>query len=223
MFLFLKMPLSNHTTSNILQRASHDKAIMPLIRFAPFRACLGINRKPQQLPNFSKPITVEKLSSSEKVSYKPRYSDKEPDSDDTEVAATRFITTLLESQVNQPSDQYFQTSLKEAIGTCSYYQKVAQWILTKLESALRNGKALGKTTEIAAGKATEAAVGFAKDHPIYCTLIALGILVMVAPWVLEILGFAELGPVEGKLKPTDQRILDPFDRFNRFLRSALAS
>lgn len=30
-----------------------------------------------------------------------------------------------------------------------------------------------------------------------CTVIALGVLAIVAPWILEALGFAELGPVEG--------------------------
>jgi len=30
------------------------------------------------------------------------------------------------------------------------------------------------------------------------TVVALGVLVVLAPYVLEILGFAELGPVEGK-------------------------
>ena len=46
-------------------------------------------------------------------------------------------------------------------------------------------------------KATSAAVGFARDHPVYCTIIALGILVILAPWVIEALGFGELGPIEG--------------------------
>ena len=43
--------------------------------------------------------------------------------------------------------------------------------------------------------------GFVKDHPIMCTVIALGVLVTVAPWVIQTLGFCagfgELGPIEG--------------------------
>ena len=46
-------------------------------------------------------------------------------------------------------------------------------------------------------KAEEAAVGFATEHPVYATLIALGILAILTPFVLELLGFGELGPIEG--------------------------
>ena len=55
-------------------------------------------------------------------------------------------------------------------------------------------------------KACEAAKtieGFAADHPIatavFCTVIALGVLVVLAPYALELLGFGELGPIEGEL------------------------
>ena len=54
-------------------------------------------------------------------------------------------------------------------------------------------------------KACEAAKmieGYAADHPIatavFCTVIALGVLVLLAPYALEFLGFGELGPIEGK-------------------------
>jgi hypothetical protein len=55
--------------------------------------------------------------------------------------------------------------------------------------------------------------GFVVEHPVFCTVVALGVLVsgcptllhmqltivkvIVSPWVIEALGFAELGPVEG--------------------------
>lgn len=44
--------------------------------------------------------------------------------------------------------------------------------------------------------------GFAAEHPLAtgvgCTVVALGVLVVLAPYVLGVLGFGELGPVEGK-------------------------
>ena len=53
--------------------------------------------------------------------------------------------------------------------------------------------------------AAKAIEGFAAEHPIatavFCTVIALGVLVILAPYVLEALGFAELGPIEGKFGP----------------------
>ena len=42
---------------------------------------------------------------------------------------------------------------------------------------------------------------FAKDHPVasagLLTIVAVGVLVILAPAVVEALGFAELGPLEG--------------------------
>ena len=48
--------------------------------------------------------------------------------------------------------------------------------------------------------------GFVKDHPVFCTLVAVGVLLFLAPYVLEALGFGTLeaigfgveGPIEGK-------------------------
>lgn len=55
--------------------------------------------------------------------------------------------------------------------------------------------------------AVAAAVGFAREHPVWTTLIALGILVILLPWVIEALGFGEAGPVAGM----------SFDHLFRFL------
>jgi len=70
---------------------------------------------------------------------------------------------------------------------------------------LRAGKDLGPALSAAYERACEAAKGipgFAADHPlataVFCTVVALGVLVVLAPYVLEILGFGELGPAEGK-------------------------
>lgn len=47
-------------------------------------------------------------------------------------------------------------------------------------------------------RAVEEAVEFAEAHPVYFTILALGVLVALAPWVIEAVGFGELGPIEGK-------------------------
>ena len=64
---------------------------------------------------------------------------------------------------------------------------------------------MNEVMSVAYTKACEAAKaieGFAADHPlataVFCTIIALGVLVVLTPFVLEALGFASLGPVEGK-------------------------
>ena len=78
------------------------------------------------------------------------------------------------------------------------------------------GKALIEQTIVLKGplaeayeKATRAAEGiiegFVHDHPVWTAVIAivvaLGILYLLMPVVLEILGFGELGPIEGMFGP----------------------
>ncbi|CRG88118.1 hypothetical protein PISL3812_05145 [Talaromyces islandicus] len=56
---------------------------------------------------------------------------------------------------------------------------------------------MAKASLDALAQAKHTAVGFAEDHPVYATLIALGILAILMPWALEILGFGDLSPIEG--------------------------
>jgi len=133
----------------------------------------------------------------EKSSYEPRYCDNEPTDDEIELAASRFVSILLEAKTADPSDVRLKAALRDTVGTCGYYDRLAKWILEKLANSLRDGAALGNTVKEASERAIVAAADFVKEHPAYCTLIAIGILVIMAPWVLELLGFAELGPVKG--------------------------
>ena len=47
-------------------------------------------------------------------------------------------------------------------------------------------------------KAINTTVEFIREHPVYFIIIALGILIILAPWVIEALGFGELRPIEDK-------------------------
>jgi hypothetical protein len=47
-------------------------------------------------------------------------------------------------------------------------------------------------------KVTKEAADFAHDHPAFYTLIALGILVSLIPWVVPALGFGEVSSIEGE-------------------------
>lgn len=83
-------------------------------------------------------------------------------------------------------------------------ERIAEWTLAKLEQVLNDVSKLGGALKEAYDKACDVVQtieGFAKDHPVLCTVIALGVLVLIAPLVLEALGFAELGPVEGEPHP----------------------
>jgi ElaB/YqjD/DUF883 family membrane-anchored ribosome-binding protein len=94
-----------------------------------------------------------------------------------------------------------QMQLDSLVGTYGWTEKVATWILEKLSRLLEEGhEKLGPTVRDAYHKAVEAATsieGFVIEHPVFCTVVALGVLALISPWVLGALGFAELGPVEG--------------------------
>lgn len=106
---------------------------------------------------------------------------------------------------------------KEGSSTNSYINDVviqaggwSQWLADKvrqgIEAALQAGKEMSAVMAAAYDKACEAAKvfeHFAEDHPlataVFVTVIAIGVLVVLAPYVIEILGFGELGPIEGEI------------------------
>jgi ElaB/YqjD/DUF883 family membrane-anchored ribosome-binding protein len=91
--------------------------------------------------------------------------------------------------------------LDSVVGASGWRSNMAKYVLEKLTAALQaSHERLGPTIRSAYHRAWEAAQsiqGFVIEHPVMCTVIALGVLAVVAPWVLEALGFAELGPVQG--------------------------
>ena len=91
-----------------------------------------------------------------------------------------------------------QRALDDIVGEYGWVENLGVAILNTLEKALMEGVAMGQVMKEAFDKASSAAVGFARDHPVFCTLIALGILALLTPWVIEAIGFGELGPIQGK-------------------------
>ncbi|KAL4791041.1 hypothetical protein BDV19DRAFT_371361 [Aspergillus venezuelensis] len=104
-----------------------------------------------------------------------------------------IITAILNAQ-----DAYsLHKELSAKITTTSWTENIAKATLNGLTKAITTGAKMARAASDAMDKAEEAAVGFATEHPVYATLIALGILAILTPFVLEILGFGELGPIEG--------------------------
>jgi hypothetical protein len=90
--------------------------------------------------------------------------------------------------------------LNNIVGTNGWTERIAEWTLAKLEKALKEVSKLGPVLKEAYDKACDVAKGiegFIQEHPVFCTIIALGVLVLIAPWAIEALGFGELGPIEG--------------------------
>jgi hypothetical protein len=88
---------------------------------------------------------------------------------------------------------------QEIVGAYGWTENIARAILNGLVKAVEDGAHMGQAMTEALKKAAAEAKDFVCEHPVLCTVIALGILAVLAPWVLEALGFAELGPVEGKM------------------------
>jgi ElaB/YqjD/DUF883 family membrane-anchored ribosome-binding protein len=99
--------------------------------------------------------------------------------------------------------------LSDAIGEQGWIESIARAIVAALEKVVREGRDKMGPALAEAVDATEDAARdvftFSKDHPYlvagFVTIVAVGILVLMAPWVVEALGFSELGPVAGKWKP----------------------
>ncbi|KXJ87354.1 hypothetical protein Micbo1qcDRAFT_124713 [Microdochium bolleyi] len=87
----------------------------------------------------------------------------------------------------------------------SWSEWIAEGILNGIRAILEQGpEKMGSAMRIAHDRAAEAAGAvfqFASDHPEVVagllTIVAIGVLVLLAPMVVEALGFAELGPIEG--------------------------
>ena len=119
-------------------------------------------------------------------------------------AATNAVLSLQDAEKAGDS---LEAAIEDiVIKAGGWTERIATSILAMLENLLREGSPMRQAMKEAYDKACDAAVSlgeFIHDHPIFCTVIALGILVILAPAVIHALGFGALGPVEGKCSPCD--------------------
>ncbi|KAF7118730.1 hypothetical protein CNMCM5793_008350 [Aspergillus hiratsukae] len=123
------------------------------------------------------------------------------DSRDPTLIASDILTILLTAD----TPYILHKQLNEQISTESWSEAIATALLHGLENAIKTGAQMAKAASDALAQARDAAIGFAKENPVYVTLIALGLLAILMPWALETLGFGELGPIEGSFAATWQR------------------
>ena len=94
------------------------------------------------------------------------------------------------------------TAIKDIVSQAGgFSERIAAAILAALQKALKEGSPMRQAMREAYNKASDAAAGlpgFAREHPIFCTVIALGILVILAPAIIHALGFGLSGPIEGE-------------------------
>lgn len=115
----------------------------------------------------------------------------------TKSLAEDILSTLYAADAN---DEHLVQRLQDVVRETGWYEDLAAAVLTGLENALKAEAPLGQAMKDAYEKATQIVADvleFAKEHPVFCAVVALGILVILAPWAIEAVGFGELGPIEG--------------------------
>jgi len=115
----------------------------------------------------------------------------------TESLAADILSTLYAADTN---DEHLIQHLQGIVHETGWYENLGAAVLTGLENALKAEAPMGQAVKVAYEKATQVVADvlqFAKDHPVFCAVVALGILVILAPWAIEAVGFGELGPIEG--------------------------
>jgi len=113
----------------------------------------------------------------------------------TESLAADILSTLYAT-----TNEHVTQRLQDVVHETGWYEDLAAAVLTGLENALKAEVPMGQAMKDAYEKATQIVADvlqFSKEHPVFCAVVALGILVILAPWAIEVVGFGELGPVEG--------------------------
>jgi hypothetical protein len=94
-----------------------------------------------------------------------------------------------------------KSELQGIIQANGWREGLAEAIFNATEVAVRNGRSMGPVIHDAYDKAVLALKNieeFVEENPVLCSIIALGIIALLMPWLLSALGFAEAGITEGK-------------------------
>lgn len=100
--------------------------------------------------------------------------------------ADDVVATVLSTKLTGPA---LHMQLDKIVGATGWTENLAKWILEKLSLALQQAHhTLGPAIQDAYNKAWEVAKsieGFVVEHPVFCTVIALGVLVCFLITVLR--------------------------------------
>lgn len=137
--------------------------------------------------------------------FSPKVSEKaqlrvSDDARSVQEISAEVVELLRTAEKNGPA---LQRRVRDVVGEQSWTENIARAIVAGLETIIKEGREkVGQALAEAIDKAEEAAKAvftFSKEHPYlvagFATIVAIGVLVLVAPWVVEALGFSELGPV----------------------------
>ena len=146
-------------------------------------------------------------STDEKMTYVPSTT-RERMSNDQAISAQISSAESLVATIYIAADanKDLLLALDSIVTATGWYHKIiAKYILPAMEQALKAGKKMSPAIKKAYNKAVEEAKKmeeFSGEHQVmtgvFCTVVAIGILWLMWPAIIEALGFSELGPVEGE-------------------------
>ena len=108
----------------------------------------------------------------------------------TQSLAEDVLSTLYAADIN---DEDLRQRIQDVVRETGWYESLAVLVLHGLENALKAGAPMGQGIKNAHEKAAQVVGdvwGYMKEHPVFFTLVALGIFVILLPWVIELLGFS---------------------------------
>ena len=115
---------------------------------------------------------------------------------------TSVTSVVLTLQRAEKGGQSLEAAIEDIVTQAGgWTERIAKSILDMLQNILKEGSPMGQAMKEAYDKACVVAASlgeFIHDHPIFCTVIALGILIILAPTIIHALRFGALGPIEGK-------------------------
>lgn len=123
------------------------------------------------------------------------------------LSAQEISAEVIELLQNAEKDgPALRRQINDVIGEEGWTESIARAIVAGLEALIKDDRenimpVLGEFID-KAEQAAKAVFAFPQEHPYltagFVTIVAIGVLVLVAPWVVEALGFGEMGPVGGK-------------------------
>jgi hypothetical protein len=123
------------------------------------------------------------------------------DASDQEIADNTLYLILN----NGGDGEVNKSSLDGIIDEQSWTEEIAKAVLYGLATAIKEGKNISEDVRKISDVAYTLAQKFflvTEKHPeatmFFCTIAAVAVLSLLAPWILELLGFAAEGPVAGK-------------------------
>jgi hypothetical protein len=131
----------------------------------------------------------------EPISASYAYEAYDEDRAHAQVQAEQIVTLIIKAE--KPGAE-LNAQICDVVRTTGWNEWIAEKVLSMLSDAIERGTPLALAMADSVKEATEAARQFTLNHPyVAATVIALGVLALLFPAMLTLLGFGEEGIIAG--------------------------